>query len=246
MTLEQLAGRAGRSKAWLSKIENGRLPLEKRGDIAALAEALEVSADALLGEPAPVQRLEPLGQIGDLANGVDDVGRQQGARGERKCGKRTPLVLSQGADAEPVQDLRVADCLPGKRPEGMPALAHQRRALPEMQRLAIHRGHQASHLGDFLGRERPSQVAGDQGERALVRQPVQLTGIAAAAQNRLGRADHQAAAGQDLEQVAKLIGADTQIVDGDNGADLPEQLAALLLGQLDRPIAGIQPGHEIL
>ena len=53
MTLEQLAGRAGRSKSWLSKVENGRLPLDKRADIAALALALEVSADALTGEPAP-------------------------------------------------------------------------------------------------------------------------------------------------------------------------------------------------
>jgi transcriptional regulator with XRE-family HTH domain len=53
LTLEQLAGRAGKTKAWLSKIERGLLPLEKRGDIAALAEALGVSADTLLGEPAP-------------------------------------------------------------------------------------------------------------------------------------------------------------------------------------------------
>jgi len=53
LTQEQLAGRVGRTGAWLSQIENGKLPLEKRSDIAALAEALEVSADALLGEPAP-------------------------------------------------------------------------------------------------------------------------------------------------------------------------------------------------
>lgn len=53
LTLEQLAGRAGRSKSWLSKVENGLLPLDKRADIAALALALEVSADALTGEPAP-------------------------------------------------------------------------------------------------------------------------------------------------------------------------------------------------
>jgi transcriptional regulator with XRE-family HTH domain len=53
MTLEQLAGRVGKSKAWLSMIENGRRQLDKRSDIAALAEALEVSADALIGQPAP-------------------------------------------------------------------------------------------------------------------------------------------------------------------------------------------------
>jgi len=53
MSLEVLAGRAGHTKGWLSKIENGSLRLEKREDIAALAQALEVSADTLLGEPAP-------------------------------------------------------------------------------------------------------------------------------------------------------------------------------------------------
>jgi len=57
MSLEALAGLTGRSKGWLSKIENGHSRLERRQDIAALAEALEVSADSLVGEPAPeIQR----------------------------------------------------------------------------------------------------------------------------------------------------------------------------------------------
>src|SRR5580700_12308066 len=53
MSLEALAGLTGRSKGWLSKIENGHSRLERRQDIAAIAEALEVSADSLLGEPVP-------------------------------------------------------------------------------------------------------------------------------------------------------------------------------------------------
>jgi transcriptional regulator with XRE-family HTH domain len=57
MSLEALAGLVGRSKGWLSKIENGHSRLERRQDIAALADALEVSADSLVGEPAPeIQR----------------------------------------------------------------------------------------------------------------------------------------------------------------------------------------------
>ncbi|MGH3119722.1 MAG: helix-turn-helix domain-containing protein [Streptosporangiaceae bacterium] len=57
MSLEALAGLSGRSKGWLSKIENGHARLERRQDIAALAEALEVSAESLPGEPAPeIQR----------------------------------------------------------------------------------------------------------------------------------------------------------------------------------------------
>ena len=50
MSLETLAGLTGRSKGWLSKIENGNARLERRQDIAAIAEALGVSADTLLGE----------------------------------------------------------------------------------------------------------------------------------------------------------------------------------------------------
>jgi transcriptional regulator with XRE-family HTH domain len=53
LSLEQAAGLAGHTKGWLSKVENGHLALSNRFDIASLADALEVSADALLGEPAP-------------------------------------------------------------------------------------------------------------------------------------------------------------------------------------------------
>ncbi|GLZ14141.1 transcriptional regulator [Actinomadura sp. NBRC 104425] len=56
MSLEVLAGLVGRSKGWLSKVENGKARLERRSDIRALAEALEVSASDLLGEPAPMIR----------------------------------------------------------------------------------------------------------------------------------------------------------------------------------------------
>jgi transcriptional regulator with XRE-family HTH domain len=53
MSLETLAGLTGHSKGWLSKVENGHARLERRQDIAAIAEALAVAADTLLGTPAP-------------------------------------------------------------------------------------------------------------------------------------------------------------------------------------------------
>jgi transcriptional regulator with XRE-family HTH domain len=53
LKLAQAAGLVGHSESWLSKVENGRIPLDKRADIASLAEVLGVSADTLLGEPAP-------------------------------------------------------------------------------------------------------------------------------------------------------------------------------------------------
>lgn len=53
LSLAATAELVGHSKSWLSKVENGRVPLDKRADIADLAEVLEVSPDALLGEAAP-------------------------------------------------------------------------------------------------------------------------------------------------------------------------------------------------
>lgn len=117
---------------------------------------------------------------------------------------------------------------------------------PKVQRLASHRGHQAPRRGNFLSGERPSRVPGDQHERALLRQPVQLVGTAAAAENRLGRTDHQPAAGQYLNEITDLIRAGAQVIDGDNGAELAEQLGALPRSQLDRLIADIQLGYQIL
>jgi transcriptional regulator with XRE-family HTH domain len=54
MSLEVLAGRSGKSKSWLSMVENGTRTLDKRRDIAAIADALEVDAADLVGHSVPV------------------------------------------------------------------------------------------------------------------------------------------------------------------------------------------------
>lgn len=56
MSLDTLAGLVGHSKSWLSKIENGQTRLERRTDIRALAEALEVAPSDILGEPSQLIR----------------------------------------------------------------------------------------------------------------------------------------------------------------------------------------------
>ncbi|MEV0613725.1 helix-turn-helix transcriptional regulator [Nonomuraea sp. NPDC050404] len=75
ISLEAVAGLVGRSKGWLSKIENGKIRLDKRSDIIALAEALEVSATDLID--APVQRnttAPPIGRLRKilLSSSLDD------------------------------------------------------------------------------------------------------------------------------------------------------------------------------
>jgi transcriptional regulator with XRE-family HTH domain len=64
LTLQELADRIGKSKGWMSMIETGRLALEKRSDIALIADVLAVSADTLLGGPAP--EIAPGGQSYNL------------------------------------------------------------------------------------------------------------------------------------------------------------------------------------
>jgi len=51
LSLDVVAGLAGHTKSWLSKVERGVLPLERWADLAALADALEVSPVDLTGLP---------------------------------------------------------------------------------------------------------------------------------------------------------------------------------------------------
>jgi len=154
--------------------------------------------------------------------------------------------MGERINAEPVQDLKVVLRLPSKSLEGMPALARQRRALPEVQRLAVHRCHQAPGRGKLLSSERPPHIADDQSVRSFFGLSTQLVGTAAAAENRLGGAHHQAAAGQYVQEAPDLVRTCAQVIDSDNGADLAEQLPAILRGGLDRQVALIEPGHQIL
>jgi transcriptional regulator with XRE-family HTH domain len=77
MSLEILAGLAGRSTGWLSQIERGLRPLERRSDIAALASALRVSPTDLLAVelPPPIAgEAEGIGQLRELLHNtaIDD------------------------------------------------------------------------------------------------------------------------------------------------------------------------------
>jgi len=59
LSLEVVAGLAEHTKSWLSKVERGLLPLERRSDIAALAAALQVSPVDLTGRPFLAEQRPP-------------------------------------------------------------------------------------------------------------------------------------------------------------------------------------------
>src|SRR4051794_37571388 len=52
MSQEVLAGFVGRTADWLSKIENGRIELDRLSVLRHLATALDVSLGDLIGEPS--------------------------------------------------------------------------------------------------------------------------------------------------------------------------------------------------
>ncbi|HSV68117.1 MAG TPA: helix-turn-helix transcriptional regulator [Mycobacteriales bacterium] len=51
LSLAVVAEQIGHTHSWLSRVERGLLPLESRRDLAALAEALQVSPTDLTGQP---------------------------------------------------------------------------------------------------------------------------------------------------------------------------------------------------
>jgi len=52
MSQEVLAGLVGRTTDWLSKVENGRIDLDRLSVIKSLADALDVQLGDLLAEPS--------------------------------------------------------------------------------------------------------------------------------------------------------------------------------------------------
>ncbi|GII05754.1 helix-turn-helix domain-containing protein [Planobispora takensis] len=61
LSIETLAGLCNRSSGWLSEVERGLRPLDRRSDIAALASALQVDPADLFGESRPPIATEPEG-----------------------------------------------------------------------------------------------------------------------------------------------------------------------------------------
>jgi len=68
MTLEALAGQAGITKGYLSKIENGNAALDRRSTMKAIADALRVSMSDLVGDQFLIERSD-----GDVLGSIPDI-----------------------------------------------------------------------------------------------------------------------------------------------------------------------------
>lgn len=64
MSIEVTAGLIGKSKGWLSMIENGHLELDKLSDIIALARVLRVPVEDVAGVPLCQRCLQAAGERG--------------------------------------------------------------------------------------------------------------------------------------------------------------------------------------
>lgn len=93
MSLDVLAGRAGLSKSFLSRVERGERSLEKRSHLSAVAVALDCSIADLLGEP-----LEPIGPTRQAT--------VTGIPGLRRALHAYSIGHVETAGAQPIETLR--------------------------------------------------------------------------------------------------------------------------------------------
>lgn len=180
MSIETLAGLIGRSKGWLSKVENGHLRLERRSDIHALAEALGVAASDLLGEPMPaihagrhdadVVRLREALLDTSLDDPLDVAARPIEALASLACG---PIAGHRRA----AEYRQLATLLPGVIAElHMHAAAGDEREQREALRLLVDMCTSATFVLRHLGQVDLAWIAADRVERAARRldEPVPL------------------------------------------------------------------------
>ncbi|RCG32122.1 XRE family transcriptional regulator [Sphaerisporangium album] len=211
MSLETLAGLSGRSKGWLSKIENGHARLERRSDIRDLAEALEVSASDLLGEPVPairpreraygdVVRLREVFLDASLDSPLDIGARPLGALVEIVNGDIREY--RRGAD-----DARLATALPPVLAElHVHAATGDERERAIALRLLVDLCTSATNVLRHLGQVDLAWIAADRAERAArsLNDPVMI-GAAAFAQAGARPAASLSRALRDAERVADRL-----------------------------------------
>ncbi|MFB4320003.1 helix-turn-helix domain-containing protein [Actinomadura sp. 21ATH] len=210
LSLDALAGLAGRSKGWLSKVENGRTRLERRSDIRALAEALEVSASDLLGEPVPAIRPQ--------ARAYGDIVRLREALLDSSLDDPLDVPVRPLADladltAGPIEERRLAADYAGLAAVLPPALAElhvhattgDERARTIALRLLIDVCACTTFLLRHLGQVDLAWIAADRARKAAVRldDPVML-GAAAFVQ---AHARPAASLGRALREAARTADA---------------------------------------
>jgi transcriptional regulator with XRE-family HTH domain len=220
VSLQVLADRSGLSKSFLSMVENGQRQLERRRDIFAIADALQVSVQDLTGAPFPptgpgngeAHAAVPVIRLAYLSTGLDGSDRQPS--------RPASQLLAEAAE---VQDLRQA-CQWAEVGRRLPALlddlhaaaAHgpgQREALQGL----VYACYSAACLLKGLGYADLAWIAADRGGQAARR----------------------------LEDPLWIAAADFGRAWALFGADALQRAADIAAGSVDTVPTGTQEGLEV-
>lgn len=96
MSQAALAGLAGLSRPYLTLIESGRRPVERRATLVALANALQVTVSDLLGQPgdpADPRKAAAASAVPAIRAAVIEIGE-----GERRAPTRSPEAMAAALD----------------------------------------------------------------------------------------------------------------------------------------------------
>jgi transcriptional regulator with XRE-family HTH domain len=172
VSLQVLADRSGLSKSFLSMVENGRRQLQRRQDIFAIADALQVSVADLTGAPFPptgpstgeAHAAVPAIRLAYLSTSLD--------HSDAPPGRPATQLLAEVAE---VMDLRQA-CRYADVAKRLPALLHDLHAAAargpgqrEALQAVVHLGQAATRLLMNLGYAELAWIAADRGAQAAQR-----------------------------------------------------------------------------
>jgi transcriptional regulator with XRE-family HTH domain len=164
MSLEQLAGLAGLSKGYVSKIENGKAPVDKRSTLVAIANALQVSLIDLTGDGLEIRDPKVDTAIPAIRSALldSDLDGNEPVRGE------LPALV---AEAQLLAAMRQAnqDAEVGHRLPDLLAALHTHAREPEGLRALVTATHTTTLLVRGLGALDLAWIAADRGHEAAVR-----------------------------------------------------------------------------
>lgn len=164
MSLEALAGLAGLSKGYLSKIENGKAPVDRRSTLVAIARALQISLVDLTGDGLEIRDPQVDTAIPEIRAALldSDLDGIDPPRGE------LPALV---AEAQLLAALRQAnqDAEVGRRLPALLAALHTHARQPEALRALVTATHTTTLLTKGLGAFDLAWIAADRGHEAAVK-----------------------------------------------------------------------------
>lgn len=164
ISLEQAAGLAGLSKGYLSKIENGQAPVERRSTLIAIANALRVSLTDITGDGLEIRDPEADSTIPDIRSALVDHDLDEAVPTQGELSALTSEAQLLAALRQANEDAQV-----GKRLPTLLSALHTHTHASEGLRSLVTATHTTTLLTKGLGAPDLAWIAADRGYQAAVR-----------------------------------------------------------------------------